>query len=324
MTKDKIIKLLTAQDEYLSGEAMGKRIGVSRAAVSKAVKALKDEGYNIKSKTNMGYRLIKNNDILNKRELLRHVNTDADLIHFIESTDSTNNYAKILGEKGAPHGTLIIAAKQSKGRGRYGRGFASDSEGGVWMSILLRPDMPAADAVLITVLAAVAAVRVLKIKCGLTAHIKWTNDIFGDKRKLCGILTEMTTEAETGCVQQVVLGMGINLNQKKDDFPEGLQDIAASVYMLTKKKYRRAEIAAALYKEVLGLFNGGALTKNRSKLLSEYGGKLLGIGKEVLVQSLNGEYKAVAIGIDDKARLLVNLKDGSIIPLESGEISIKL
>lgn len=324
MTKDKVLKLLRGQDGYLSGEVMSSQLGVSRTAVFKAVRALRAEGYDIEARTNVGYRLLSNADILNRRELLRHMTSLRGPLYFHEQTGSTNTLAKLLGERGAPHGTMVAAACQTGGRGRYGRAFVSDSPGGVWMSIILRPDMPASDAVLLTVLAAVATVRVLRAEYNLLTGIKWANDIYADGKKLCGILTEMSSEAETGRVQQVILGIGINVNQKKEDFPPELHNVAASVYMLTGRRYERAPLAAAIYREVLTLLDSGALTVGRPALLSEYRGVLLGLRKEIVVRQARGEYKATALGIDDRARLLVRLEDGSTLALESGEISIVL
>lgn len=324
MTRDAVLKLLIRHDGYLSGEVMSGQLGVSRCAVFKAVRGLRNEGYNIEARTNVGYRLVLSADLLNRRELVRHLGKMRAPVYFYESAESTNTLAKLLGERGAPHGTLVTAARQTAGRGRLGRAFFSDSPGGVWMTTILRPDIPVQDAALLTVLAAVAVVRVLKVKCNLLAGIKWTNDILIGGKKLCGILTEMTSEAETGRVQQVALGIGLNANQKKEDFPQELTDVATSLYIVSGRKFERAALIAAIYREVLSLFDTGALTVGRPALLSEYRGYLVGLRKEISVRQACGQFKATALGIDDRARLLVRLADGSTKALESGEISILL
>lgn len=324
MTRDAVLDLLIKHDGYLSGEVISSRLGVSRCAISKAVRGLRSEGYDIEARTNAGYRLILSPDLLNRRELVRHLGQMRAPVYFYESAESTNTLAKLLGEKDAPHGTLVVAARQTAGRGRLGRSFFSDSPGGVWMTVVLRPEIPVQDAALVTVLAAVAVVRVLKEECGIRAGIKWTNDILIGGRKLCGILTEMTSEAETGRVQQIVLGIGLNANQKEEDFPPEISDIAASLYMVSGRKFGRAALIAAIYREVLSLVGTGALTVGRPALLSEYRGYLVGLQSEISVRQGYGQFKATALDIDERARLLVRLADGNIRALDSGEISILL
>ena len=191
MSRSEVLALLR-QDEYISGEEISRQLGVSRAAVWKAVRALRAEGCRIDSVPNRGYCLRPAGRL--NAALLQAAPWS---VVVPEEVDSTNNVAKQLGTQGAPHGTVVVTERQTGGRGRLGRSFVSPP-GGVYLSVLLRPELPLERLMHLTALAAVATRRAIDDCCGLTPDIKWMNDLLWQDKKLCGILTELSCEAESG------------------------------------------------------------------------------------------------------------------------------
>ena len=235
--KDQILELLRREPGYLSGQEMSNRLGVSRAAVWKAVEALRKEGYTIDSAPNRGYRLNAPTGRLSLREISARLEDHpwASLVQVLDCVDSTNNLAKTLAAQGAPAGTVVIAERQTGGRGRLGRGFSSPPGMGVYLSVILRPDAPPERLMHLTCAVAEVLCDGVEAASGLRPGIKWTNDLVSGGRKLCGILTELSLEAESGHVQYAVVGAGVNCGQKLSDFPPEIQDIAGSLTMLTGK-----------------------------------------------------------------------------------------
>lgn len=238
---------------------------------------------------------------------------------FLTETDSTNRYLKELAVAGAPEGTVIIAEKQNAGRGRLGRSFFSPEEKGIYMSILLRPEIDLERSVRITSMAAVAVARAIEQVCGLSAQIKWVNDIFLNNRKVCGILTEAGINAIEGILDYAVLGIGINVGVM--DFPEELQEIATSVSNECGFAVSKEVLIDAVLKELEDwyptLWDGSFLeeSKKRSILL----------GKEIQVVDEThpeGGYLAKAIDINELGNLIIE-RDGSTRVLNSGEVSIR-
>ena len=215
--KNEILKCLKQTDGYVSGQELCERLGVSRTAVWKVIRQLEAEGYEIEAVRNRGYRLHDSADILNEAEI-RAVLTSQWLgqnVKFLEEIDSTNNEAKRNAENGAKDGTLYITESQTGGRGRRGRQWVSPSGSGIWMTLLLRPQINPANASMLTIVAAMAvtmAIRraVAETGADVECHIKWPNDVVINKKKVCGILTEMS--AELDCIHYVVIGIGINVN----------------------------------------------------------------------------------------------------------------
>lgn len=238
---------------------------------------------------------------------------------YLKETDSTNRYVKELAVKGAAEGTVVIANRQTAGRGRLGRSFFSPEEKGIYMSILLRPKIELQRSVLITSMAAVAVARAIEHVSGIPAQIKWVNDIFLNKKKVCGILTEAGINAEEGKFDYAVLGIGINVGIM--EFPEELKEIATSVCNECGRNVNKELLIEAVLKELdywyPTIADGSFLEESRKHSIL--------LGKEIrVVDSLleDGGYFATAVGIDDMGYLLVE-KDGSIITLNSGEVSIR-
>ena len=238
---------------------------------------------------------------------------------YLVETDSTNRYLKVLAQNGAKEGTVVIANRQSAGRGRLGRSFFSPEEKGIYMSILLRPDISLERAVLITSMAAVAVARAIESYCGVTAKIKWVNDIFLNKKKACGILTEAGIDAETGKLKYAVLGIGVNVG--KMEFPEDLKSIATSVSnecgFIASKEVLIDKILEELEYWYPSLADGSFLeeSKKRSILL---GSDILVIDETVP----GGSYPAKAVDINELGNLVIE-RDGRVQVLNSGEVSIR-
>ena len=227
--KTEILSMLRETDGYISGQQICEQFQVSRTAVWKVMEQLKAEGYQIEAVRNRGYHLEKSPDVLGEAEIKSLLNTSwagCDVLYFPE-TDSTNTRAKRLGDEGAVHGTLVAADRQTGGKGRRGRRWESPAGSSIYMSILLRPDIPPDQAPMLTLVMAQSTAEAIRIRTGEEALIKWPNDIVINGKKVCGILTEMSTEIQW--INHVVIGVGINVNTEY--FPEELTETATSIYL---------------------------------------------------------------------------------------------
>ena len=323
MSKQKILSLLNQSEGYLSGAEMSRQLGISRAAISKAVESLRQEGYEIDAVTNRGYKLLSSPDRLTEGEILpylsvRHV---ARHLEVFATIDSTNNYLK--RESGnLPDGAAAVADQQTGGRGRLGRSFASPEGKGIYYSVLLRPDLPPAEAVNLTAYVAVAVCNGIEEATGVRPQIKWTNDIVMNGRKVCGILTEMAIEGETAALQYIVTGIGVNVNQTAEDWPEELKAIAGSIAQAVRHPVRRGRLAACLLNALDQVYLDW-LAGNHASYLEQYRKDCLTVGREVKLLRSGGEEIATAIGIDDKFGLIVRHPDGREETVTSGEVSVR-
>ena len=221
MSRETVLSLLLAHPgEYLSGAAMSRTLGVSRAAVWKAIEALRQEGYEITSAPNRGYRLESAPDRVREGELSGHLAgcLVGSRLLCLDTIDSTNTEAKRQAMAGAPEGLVVLAEEQTGGRGRLGRSFQSPRGCGLYLTALLRPQLPPIEVVDFTAWVAVAVCDGIQAACGVRPRIKWTNDIVLEGKKLCGILTEMGLENEINALQYLVTGIGVNVNQRPEDF----------------------------------------------------------------------------------------------------------
>ena len=257
-TKMRILELLEAhRGESISGEHLAGICGISRNAVWKAVKELQREGYHIAAVTNKGYCLCEENDMISipgiKLLLSEKGQLYADNIHIYKSLESTNKTAKELAIAGAEHGTVVIADCQTMGRGRYSRKFFSPSGGGLYMSIVLRPEvLHFENPTSVTAFAAVSVCEAIESISKKEPEIKWVNDIFIDGKKACGILTEAVTDFESGGLGWIVLGIGINVCIRTEDFPVDLQPLATSLYPDEKMPGVRNKLSAEIINRILG------------------------------------------------------------------------
>lgn len=325
MSKQKILTLLKQTEGYLSGGEVSRQLGITRAAVWKAIDALRQEGYTIDSVTNRGYRLVASPDRLTEGEIRPHLRTGrvGSALIVLPTVDSTNNYLKRESQTGLADGTAVVADQQTGGRGRLGRSFVSPQGKGVYTSVLLRPPVPPAQAVNLTAYVAVAVCNGIEAVTGQRPKIKWTNDIVMNNRKVCGILTEMAIEGESNTLQYVIPGIGVNVNQRETDWPEELRDIAGSVAQAVGHPVERGRLAAELL-NALDRMYADWLAGRRQPYLEQYRKDCLTIGQEVKLLRADGtETLATALGVDDQFALIIRRADGREETVSSGEVSVR-
>lgn len=313
--------MLRESNDYVSGQQLCEKLGVSRTAVWKAINQLKEEGYQVEAVRNRGYHIVESPDVISKEEIVSMIDTNwaGQEVYYYNITDSTNIRAKQLGEEGAPHGTLVTADQQSAGRGRRGRGWESPPGCSVYMSILLRPDIPPVKAPMLTLVMALSVAGSLKDCTGLDVQIKWPNDIILNGKKLVGILTEMSTEIDY--INHVVIGVGINVNMEY--LPEGIRDKATSLRLATGHVVRRSELIASTMKQFERYYGLFLESRNLESMREEYNQLLVNRGKEVRILGGKEEYNAVALGINSEGELLVRREDGSEEAVFAGEVSVR-
>ena len=409
-TKDHVLATLISATEPVSGEALGTRLGVSRAAVNAAIGALRDDGYEIASAPRRGYELLNAPDRLgvgeiaayftspkndfcetNPREIEAHVGhspktfplegkvspkaTDEVLdnmsdrfnrILVLDEIDSTNRLLMQMAGEGAPDRQVIIADHQSAGRGRLGRAFSSPAGMGVYMSYLIRPgETPhptpvgattrvadvhrtsirdlrtstggshpsrgrsgisattgAAAWTAVTSWTAVAVSDAIERVTGLRPYIKWVNDLYLNDKKICGILTQMDMDAESGEARSIVIGIGVNVNERKSDFNKEIRDIAGSLRMATGERVNRAQLAAGMIRALDEMYD--AWPEDRERYLRAYREASLLPGRKINVISGNVTRKATALSVGDDFSLKVRYEDNSTESLTGGEVSIRL
>ena len=238
------------------------------------------------------------------------------LLRFLPVVDSTNNYLKALAEEGAPHGTVAAADCQTGGRGRMGRSFDSAAGAGVYLSVLLRPACPPEALMTLTAQAAVASARAVEAVCGETVGIKWVNDLVLSGRKVCGILTELSVDAQSGLVRSAVVGVGVNCSRREEDFPPALRGTAGSLLSQTGRRPDRNLLAAALIRELSRL--------PELDWREDYRARCLNLGKPVQVLRPGQEpIPALALDVGPQAELLVRLADGRQLAVNAGEVSVR-
>jgi BirA family biotin operon repressor/biotin-[acetyl-CoA-carboxylase] ligase len=295
--------LAEAADDYVSGEAISDKLGLTRAAVWKHVEALRSHGYRIDAVPARGYRLIEVPDKLTPLELRPLLNTHdvGQVLHWYEEIGSTNDRARELAEEGAEHGEVVIAEAQTAGRGRRGRLWASPARKNLYFSVILRPDLPPARAPELTLVASVALCDALR-QAGVQAGIKWPNDLLASERKIAGILTELAAEADR--VHWVVIGAGINVNARGEDFPEELRGEATSVLLERGEPAPRALFAAACLTALEGWIDRHA-EEGFAVVREAWRERSTTLGREVTVRTDGREIVGIAEDIDEAGALLV-------------------
>lgn len=323
--KEKILELFENNiGQNISGAQIAESLGVSRNAVWKAVKSLQEEGYSISAVTNKGYCMSNDNDIISTASVQKYLGDLAgefDIV-VVKTITSTNTVLKEEASKGAAEGRIIIACEQTAGRGRMNRQFYSPAQSGIYLSILLRPQMSAGDSLYITTAAAVAVSKAIEDIAPVKAEIKWVNDIFCNGRKVCGILTEASINVESGRLDYAVLGIGINITKPKGDFPDDIKNIAASIFEDGEYDGQAKSRLSALVIKYFWEYYKEIETKS---FMAEYKKRSFVIGKDIyIIRNREAEdIRAKVIDIDNQARLIVKLEDGSEEILSSGEISIR-
>lgn len=320
--KDAVLQALErARGERLSGGRLAQQLGVSRAAVHKAIAALRAGGMAIDGVPGEGYRLAAADDSLTAagvQALLdtRRIGRDMAVAPSLTSTNT------VIKERylDRPHGFVLLAEQQTGGRGRLGRTFASPAQTGVYQTILLHPTLPLAHIQLATIAAAVSVAEAVEQTAGFAPQIKWVNDVLHEGRKLAGILTEATIEGESGAVSALLVGIGVNL-RPNPAWPDDVRAVAGALGEFGRVP-RRAELAAAVlnrFERAYALLEQG----RADELLHAYRSRLCCLGKPIRVISPAGTYPADCVGLDDSGHLLVRDADGRTRTLSSGEISIR-
>lgn len=319
--KETLIKTLAENNgEYISGAALAEQLGVSRNAVWKAVKALEAEGYAIESVTSKGYRMSADNNRISAGFISSKLETESlgrNIILFDE-IDSTNNEAKKIAAAGETHGTVVIADRQTMGKGRMGRSFVSPAGTGVYMSVIIRPDISVESAGLITSAAAVAAAEAVEKVCGQKIMIKWVNDLYLNDKKICGILTEASMGLEMKALDYAVIGIGINVRSVRGMFDEELSSRASSIEDETGVRPDRNVLCA----EILNRLEFWLSSIERRDFLHEYRRREYLTGKLITANVGNSSVVGSAVGIDNNANLMIELPGGEIKHLNSGEANL--
>ncbi len=320
--KEKTVEILiNNKGNYISGEALAEKLGVSRAAVWKAVSSLKEDGFNIDAVTNKGYMLNGNNDVLSSVGIARYLDNEAKKCRIIakNTVSSTNIVAREMAASGEDELLVVVSKEQTAGKGRMGRSFFSPDGTGLYLSIILRPDFSPEKSMLITTAAAVAACEALeKLGCE-NPQIKWVNDVFVNGKKVAGILTEASVGLETGKLDYAVLGIGINLYKPHGGFPDNIKDIAGAAFKAEIDDVRN-KLAAYFLNSFIGYY--GFLPENSYS--DEYIRRSFVIGKDITIIDGEKRERATVLGIDNECRLIVRLYNGSEKHLSSGEISIRV
>jgi len=320
----KLLNLLRQAKDYISGEELSDRLAVSRTAIWKRIGSLKKEGFNIEASTKKGYRLVQSEDLYGKISIQSMVTTNilGRNLKFYHEVDSTNNVLKKLAADNAPEGTVVISDIQTAGRGRRGRTWMSAPGLGIWMSVLLKPNLHPSQVQTLTLASSVAVIRALESLDIEIPGIKWPNDILIGGKKVCGILTELSAEAEK--VEWVVIGIGLNVNHDHDDFPNNIKDIATSLRLSgrTQEPFNRSEIAAGIINELEAVYME-FLEKGPGWVAEEWKKRNVTLGKRVELVSQTGVTEAEAVDITPDGRLIVRYDDGRNGEVLSGEISLR-
>lgn len=304
--KYKILEILKTNGGYVSGEAISRELGITRSAVWKNINSLRKAGYKINSVTGKGYILEDGQDKLSPAQLQECV---PGRLYFFSTAESTNNEAK--KRKDTPDKSLFIAETQTAGKGRLGRTWASRGNG-IWMSIYLKPNIPPCDIAQLTLIAGIAVSRVIK-----NSKIKWPNDIILNDRKVCGILTEMTAEADR--ITSVIIGIGINVNT--ETFGIDLVRKATSIYLENGEKQDRNKLVRDIMAEFWDIY--GEFEKNGFiNLKREYARRCVTLNRDVLLIKNGEEIPAYALDINDRGELIAEA-GGKRITVNSGEVSVR-
>ena len=319
--KEEILRLLRSADGYISGQELCNRFGVSRTAVWKAINQLKEAGYEIEAQQNKGYRLKAAPDLMTEAEIKSLMHTDwvAKEVLYFDTIDSTNTKAQELAEKGYPSGTLVVADKQESGKGRRGRSWVSPSGTGIFMTLMIKPDINPNNASMLTLVAALAVAKAITSVTGEKAMIKWPNDIVVNGKKVCGILTEMN--AQFDYINHIVVGIGINVHN--ESFPEEISHMASSLMIEAGgKRFHRAQIIAETMSYFEQYYDTFLKTQDLSALVREYDELLVNMNKAVRVLDPKEPFDGKAMGITPKGELIVDTWESRKL-VSSGEVSVR-
>jgi BirA family biotin operon repressor/biotin-[acetyl-CoA-carboxylase] ligase len=318
-----LFSLRNGSDHTVSGAELAERLGISRAAVWARIEDLRKLGYDIHASPHDGYKLRSSPDLLHPDDLLAMLGPDHVVgrdVRVFQETTSTNDVVDKLGRDGVKEGVVVFAESQSKGRGRLGRNWLSPKARGLWFSVLLRPPFNPQAATRITVMAATAVARAIRLNTDLPAEIKWPNDILVRNKKVCGILTEMSAELDK--IKYIVLGIGVDVNFNASDFPAALRPIATSLKAEAGRAILRTELAAQILAQ-LDVDYRRVLNGQFEKVADEWEQHCATIGRQVLISAGNRAFEGQAESLDSEGALLVRTQHGHLERVIGGDVTIR-
>lgn len=317
-TKKKVLEILEQNRGHtISGQELANKLEVTRTSIWKAIKSLREDGHIIQAATNKGYYIDRASNRISPEGILPYLteqNKNFPIIVY-KTIDSTNTQAKRLMINGAEHGTIILSDEQTAGRGRFGRRFISPAETGLYMSIILKTQNRMEDSLLITVVAAVSVCRAIEKLTNLKPKIKWVNDIYLNHKKICGILTEAVTGFESGRVDSIVVGIGINCNTSELEFPQELREIVGS---LSLPNLSKNHLAAEIVNNILSLQND----VSTNGIIDEYRERSFLMGKNIFYEKDGILSSATVLDINESGNLVIKMPNGHVDVLFSGEVSL--
>jgi len=319
----KILAALRAAPWGVSGSELSRQLGMSRAGVWAHIEELRALGYDIEASPHLGYRLLGAPDALHADDLSARLGKTRVVgreIHVFQETTSTNDVAARLAQGGAKEGAVVFAESQTKGRGRMGRVWLSPARKGLWFTVLLRPDIPPQEMTQLTVAAATALSRAIALQTGLEPEIKWPNDLLIRGRKIAGILTEMRAELDR--VQEVLLGIGMDVNLEPGDFPASLRQTATSLRIETGHEVNRAELAVAVLRELDRDYQ--AVVEGQFKrLAAQWAERCTTLGCQVTIRVGDRVIRGRAESLDDDGALLVRGAHGHLERIVGGDVTVE-
>ena len=315
-------RLLTADGQPISGQQLADDFGLSRTAIWKHIKELEEEGFGIDTVKKKGYVLRSSPDSLQAAKIDQHLTTKrfGRNIHYLQTCPTTQPIAHQLAQAGEPDGSIVICEEQTAGKGRLARAWTSTQGKGIWMSVIIRPEIPPTKAPQLTLVAAVAVTRAIEDIADVRAEIKWPNDLLINGKKCTGILTEL--QADIDRVHAIILGIGVNVNQQPSDFPEDIQSIATSIQMVTGKPVDRAELVARILYH-LEIYTDLYVQHGFEPLKILWESYSCTLGKRIKATMIHKQIEGVALGITNEGILQVKTDDGEIHGIYSADIEIQ-
>ena len=323
-TKYKLLfHLKGRKGQWVSGESLTDEMAVSRAAICKHVRKLREEGYDIASSTKKGYFFKRSTERLLPQEIREDLDTTVfgkGDIHYFEEIDSTNMQAKTLAARGAPEGTLVVAERQTLGKGRRGRQWFSPEGDGIYISLVLRPTIPANEAARMTLMTAVAVADALLSLVDISVTIKWPNDILIGKKKLAGILTEMSTEMDT--IDYIVVGLGLNVNTPKEAFPEMIQEQATSLLNETGSRISRIALLQAFLTHFEKRYQMLTVGEGFKPIMRRWRELTNVFGQQVRVKAVGKVYAGEVVDVDSDGTLILKDAAGQLYRILCGDLCV--
>lgn len=311
-----------AEGGFVSGQKISDLLGCSRTAVWKHIEELRKEGFELEAVRKKGYRILKTPDKItaNEIQLGLETKTFGRQIVYYDSVVSTQKIAHELSQNGEKEGTIVVADEQTGGKGRMARSWHSPKEKGIWMSMIVRPKIPIHKTPQLTLLTAVALVEGIEEATGLQASIKWPNDVLINGKKVAGILTELVAEADQ--VHSVIIGIGINVNQRSEDFPDAIRSTASSMALEKGEPIHRATVIQKFLKAFEKWYET-YLKHGFKPLKLMWESCTISLHKEIRARTLAGTIVGKALGINEEGALLIETPEGTIEKVYSADIDLK-